>query len=95
MSGFIFQVSKDEKYIFCTSGSHVNVLEISTGKIVHRVEHVSSKSLHLLHQCLFKMKRNSGVTWSDARNQLRLVDNKRVINTVIWKLCLNSSFIKT
>uniref|UniRef100_A0A3Q3NMF9 Transducin beta like 3 n=1 Tax=Mastacembelus armatus TaxID=205130 RepID=A0A3Q3NMF9_9TELE len=35
------QVSKDENYIFCTCGSHVNVLEISTGKIVHSVEHVS------------------------------------------------------
>lgn len=33
------QISKDEKYIFCTCGSHVNVLEISTGKIVHSVEH--------------------------------------------------------
>ncbi|XP_023279049.1 transducin beta-like protein 3 [Seriola lalandi dorsalis] len=33
------QISKDEKHIFCTCGSHVNVLEISTGKIVHSVEH--------------------------------------------------------
>ncbi|XP_005808812.1 transducin beta-like protein 3 [Xiphophorus maculatus] len=33
------QISKDEKYIFCTCGSRVNVLEISTGKIVHCVEH--------------------------------------------------------
>ncbi|KAM6905329.1 transducin beta-like protein 3 [Xenentodon cancila] len=33
------QISKDENYIFCTCGSHVNVLEISTGKVVHRVEH--------------------------------------------------------
>ncbi|XP_078126218.1 transducin beta-like protein 3 [Sander vitreus] len=33
------QISKDEKYIFCTCGSRVNVLEISTGKIVHSVEH--------------------------------------------------------
>ncbi|KAJ0041743.1 hypothetical protein NL108_007394, partial [Boleophthalmus pectinirostris] len=32
-------VSKDEQYIFCISGSHVNVLEICTGKIVHRIEH--------------------------------------------------------
>ncbi|CAL8305723.1 unnamed protein product [Merluccius merluccius] len=32
------QISKDEKYIFCTCGSRVNVLEISTGKIVHSVE---------------------------------------------------------
>ncbi|XP_019737079.1 transducin beta-like protein 3 [Hippocampus comes] len=33
------QVSKDEKYIFCTCGSRINVLEISTGKIVHSIEH--------------------------------------------------------
>ncbi|CAG11456.1 unnamed protein product, partial [Tetraodon nigroviridis] len=33
------QISKDENYIFCTCGSRVNVLEISTGKIVHSVEH--------------------------------------------------------
>ncbi|XP_047427824.1 transducin beta-like protein 3 [Mugil cephalus] len=33
------QISKDENYIFCTCGSRVNVLEISTGKIVHCVEH--------------------------------------------------------
>ncbi|XP_037544273.1 transducin beta-like protein 3 [Nematolebias whitei] len=33
------QISSDEKYIFCTCGSRVNVLEISTGKIVHCVEH--------------------------------------------------------
>ncbi|XP_061741160.1 transducin beta-like protein 3 [Nerophis ophidion] len=33
------QVSKDEKYIFCTCGSRVNVLEISTGKIIHSIEH--------------------------------------------------------
>lgn len=33
------QVSNDEQYIFCISGSHVNVLEICTGKIVHRIEH--------------------------------------------------------
>uniref|UniRef100_A0A3Q3W174 U3 small nucleolar RNA-associated protein 13 C-terminal domain-containing protein n=1 Tax=Mola mola TaxID=94237 RepID=A0A3Q3W174_MOLML len=34
------QVSfKDEKYIFCTCGSRVTVLEISTGKVVHSVEH--------------------------------------------------------
>uniref|UniRef100_A0AAX7TS94 U3 small nucleolar RNA-associated protein 13 C-terminal domain-containing protein n=1 Tax=Astatotilapia calliptera TaxID=8154 RepID=A0AAX7TS94_ASTCA len=33
------QISKDEKYIFCTCGSRVNVLEISTGKIIHCVEH--------------------------------------------------------
>uniref|UniRef100_A0A672Z3B4 U3 small nucleolar RNA-associated protein 13 C-terminal domain-containing protein n=1 Tax=Sphaeramia orbicularis TaxID=375764 RepID=A0A672Z3B4_9TELE len=35
------QVSKDEQYIFCTCGTRVNVLEISTGKIVHSIEHVS------------------------------------------------------
>ncbi|KAA8585048.1 hypothetical protein FQN60_003742 [Etheostoma spectabile] len=34
------QISKDENYIFCTCGSRVNVLEISTGKIVHSVEHM-------------------------------------------------------
>ncbi|KAM9844227.1 transducin beta-like protein 3 [Aulostomus maculatus] len=33
------QISKDEKYIFCTCGSRVNVLEITTGKVVHSVEH--------------------------------------------------------
>ncbi|XP_029364414.1 transducin beta-like protein 3 [Echeneis naucrates] len=33
------QISKDENHIFCTCGSRVNVLEISTGKIVHSVEH--------------------------------------------------------
>uniref|UniRef100_A0A665WD90 U3 small nucleolar RNA-associated protein 13 C-terminal domain-containing protein n=1 Tax=Echeneis naucrates TaxID=173247 RepID=A0A665WD90_ECHNA len=33
------QVSGDENHIFCTCGSRVNVLEISTGKIVHSVEH--------------------------------------------------------
>ncbi|TWW69934.1 transducin beta-like protein 3 [Takifugu flavidus] len=33
------QISKDENYIFCTCGSRINVLEISTGKIVHSVEH--------------------------------------------------------
>lgn len=33
------QVSNDEQYIFCISGSHVNVLEVCTGKIVHRIEH--------------------------------------------------------
>ncbi|XP_068192924.1 transducin beta-like protein 3 [Antennarius striatus] len=33
------QISKDEKYIFCTCGSRVNVLEINTGKVVHSVEH--------------------------------------------------------
>uniref|UniRef100_A0A8D0D8Y2 Transducin beta like 3 n=1 Tax=Sander lucioperca TaxID=283035 RepID=A0A8D0D8Y2_SANLU len=39
---------KDEKYIFCTCGSRVNVLEISTGKIVHSVEHVMCVCLSLL-----------------------------------------------
>ncbi|XP_061158421.1 transducin beta-like protein 3 [Syngnathus typhle] len=33
------QISKDEKYIFCTCGSRVNVLEINTGKTVHSIEH--------------------------------------------------------
>ncbi|KAM9394310.1 transducin beta-like protein 3 [Pholidichthys leucotaenia] len=33
------QISNDEKYIFATCGSRVNVLEISSGKIVHSVEH--------------------------------------------------------
>ncbi|KAF3700233.1 Transducin beta-like protein 3 [Channa argus] len=33
------QISKDEKYIFCTCETRVNVLEISTGKIVQSVEH--------------------------------------------------------
>ncbi|XP_015242994.1 PREDICTED: transducin beta-like protein 3 [Cyprinodon variegatus] len=33
------QISKDEKYVFCTCGSRVNVLEISTGKIIHSLEH--------------------------------------------------------
>uniref|UniRef100_A0A7N6FE52 U3 small nucleolar RNA-associated protein 13 C-terminal domain-containing protein n=1 Tax=Anabas testudineus TaxID=64144 RepID=A0A7N6FE52_ANATE len=33
------KVQVDEKYIFCTCGSRVNVLEISTGKIIHSVEH--------------------------------------------------------
>lgn len=41
----VLQVSKNEKYIFCTCGSRVNVLEISTGKIVHSVEHVSPEQL--------------------------------------------------
>uniref|UniRef100_A0A8C7Z0J4 Transducin beta like 3 n=1 Tax=Oryzias sinensis TaxID=183150 RepID=A0A8C7Z0J4_9TELE len=34
------QISNDEQYIFCTCGSRVNILEISTGKIVHCVEHM-------------------------------------------------------
>ncbi|XP_061702886.1 transducin beta-like protein 3 [Syngnathoides biaculeatus] len=33
------QISKDEQYIFCMCGSRVNVLEISTGKVVHSIEH--------------------------------------------------------
>uniref|UniRef100_A0A4W5L185 Transducin beta like 3 n=1 Tax=Hucho hucho TaxID=62062 RepID=A0A4W5L185_9TELE len=32
------QISKDEKYIFCTCGTRVNVLQIVTGKIVHSIE---------------------------------------------------------
>ncbi|XP_028267812.1 transducin beta-like protein 3 [Parambassis ranga] len=39
------QISKDEKYIFCTCGSRVNVLEISTGKIVHSVEHEDQEDI--------------------------------------------------
>lgn len=41
LSLLLFQISKDENYIFCTCGSRVNVLEINTGKIIHSVEHVS------------------------------------------------------
>uniref|UniRef100_A0A8C5GRB7 U3 small nucleolar RNA-associated protein 13 C-terminal domain-containing protein n=1 Tax=Gouania willdenowi TaxID=441366 RepID=A0A8C5GRB7_GOUWI len=36
---FIKNPTIDEQFIFCTCGSRVNVLEISTGKIVHSVEH--------------------------------------------------------
>ncbi|MCI4385087.1 hypothetical protein PGIGA_G00046290 [Pangasianodon gigas] len=32
------QISHDEKHIFCTSGPRVNILQISTGKIVHSIE---------------------------------------------------------
>uniref|UniRef100_A0A673XI20 Transducin beta like 3 n=1 Tax=Salmo trutta TaxID=8032 RepID=A0A673XI20_SALTR len=32
------QISKDEKFIFCTCGTRVNVLQIVTGKIVHSIE---------------------------------------------------------
>lgn len=32
------QISKDEKYVFCTCGTRVNVLQIVTGKIVHSIE---------------------------------------------------------
>ncbi|XP_067089760.1 transducin beta-like protein 3 [Osmerus mordax] len=32
------QISKDEKYLFCTCGTRVNVLQIVTGKIVHSIE---------------------------------------------------------
>ncbi|KAI4890463.1 hypothetical protein NFI96_025586 [Prochilodus magdalenae] len=32
------QISRDEKYIFCTCGPRVNVLQIHTGKIVHSIE---------------------------------------------------------
>uniref|UniRef100_A0A8C8FHA7 U3 small nucleolar RNA-associated protein 13 C-terminal domain-containing protein n=1 Tax=Oncorhynchus tshawytscha TaxID=74940 RepID=A0A8C8FHA7_ONCTS len=31
-------ISKDEKFIFCTCGTRVNVLQIVTGKIVHSIE---------------------------------------------------------
>ncbi|XP_029014911.1 transducin beta-like protein 3 [Betta splendens] len=33
------QISKDEKHIFCCCGSRVSVLEISTGKVIHSIEH--------------------------------------------------------
>ncbi|XP_010783847.1 transducin beta-like protein 3 [Notothenia coriiceps] len=39
------QISKDENYIFCTCGTRVNVLEISTGKIVHSVEHEDQEDI--------------------------------------------------
>ncbi|XP_066497692.1 transducin beta-like protein 3 [Hoplias malabaricus] len=32
------QISNDEKYIFCTCGPRVNVLQIDTGKIIHSIE---------------------------------------------------------
>ncbi|KAL2101183.1 hypothetical protein ACEWY4_002944 [Coilia grayii] len=32
------QVSKDEKHIFCTCGTRINMLQIATGKIVHTIE---------------------------------------------------------
>ncbi|XP_062840755.1 transducin beta-like protein 3 [Trichomycterus rosablanca] len=32
------QISHDEQYIFCTCGPRVNILQISTGKIVHSIE---------------------------------------------------------
>uniref|UniRef100_A0AAY4BBW2 U3 small nucleolar RNA-associated protein 13 C-terminal domain-containing protein n=1 Tax=Denticeps clupeoides TaxID=299321 RepID=A0AAY4BBW2_9TELE len=32
------QISGDEKYIFCTCGARLNVLEISTGKVLHSIE---------------------------------------------------------
>lgn len=32
------QISKDEKHIFCTCGTRINVLDIATGKIVHSIE---------------------------------------------------------
>ncbi|CAB1342388.1 unnamed protein product [Coregonus sp. 'balchen'] len=44
------QISKDEKYIFCTCGTRVNVLQIVTGKIVHSIEQIlvtASKALLL------------------------------------------------
>lgn len=47
------QISKDEKFIFCTCGTRVNVLQIVTGKIVHSIEQVRlSLSLSLSqHSC--------------------------------------------
>uniref|UniRef100_A0A674DKR8 Transducin beta like 3 n=1 Tax=Salmo trutta TaxID=8032 RepID=A0A674DKR8_SALTR len=44
------QISKDEKFIFCTCGTRVNVLQIVTGKIVHSIEQIlvtASKALLL------------------------------------------------
>lgn len=35
------KISHDEKYIFCTSGPRVNILQIFTGKIVHSIEQVN------------------------------------------------------
>ncbi|XP_062388240.1 transducin beta-like protein 3 [Sardina pilchardus] len=32
------QISKDEKHIFCTCGTRINVLDIATGKVVHSIE---------------------------------------------------------
>ncbi|MGH0130176.1 UNVERIFIED_CONTAM: hypothetical protein FKN15_048954 [Acipenser sinensis] len=32
------QISKDGKYIFCTYGTKVNILDIATGRVSHRVE---------------------------------------------------------
>ncbi|XP_066545260.1 transducin beta-like protein 3 [Amia ocellicauda] len=32
------QVSTDEKYIFCTCGTRVNILEIATGKVIQSIE---------------------------------------------------------
>ncbi|XP_030646685.1 transducin beta-like protein 3 [Chanos chanos] len=32
------QISQNEEYIFCTCGPRVNILEISTGKIIHSIE---------------------------------------------------------
>ncbi|KAK6476051.1 transducin beta-like protein 3 [Huso huso] len=32
------QISKDGKYIFCTCGTKVNILDIATGRVSHRVE---------------------------------------------------------
>lgn len=50
----LFQTSKDENYIFCTCETRVNVLEISTGKIVHSVEHVSLQTCFELLSFMFK-----------------------------------------
>uniref|UniRef100_A0A8C4ERU6 Transducin beta like 3 n=1 Tax=Dicentrarchus labrax TaxID=13489 RepID=A0A8C4ERU6_DICLA len=57
------QISKDEKYIFCTCGSRVNVLEISTGKIIHSVEHVKE---YLVCVCLLCVPPQLLVTASRA-----------------------------
>lgn len=39
------KISHDEKHIFCTSGPRINILQISTGKIVHSIEQVNDYSL--------------------------------------------------
>uniref|UniRef100_A0A4W4GVE9 U3 small nucleolar RNA-associated protein 13 C-terminal domain-containing protein n=1 Tax=Electrophorus electricus TaxID=8005 RepID=A0A4W4GVE9_ELEEL len=50
------QISNDEQYIFCTCGPRVNVLQISTGKIVHsfeqKTQHCAAFSFSLLLQVL-------------------------------------------
>lgn len=45
------QISKDEKFIFCTCGTRVNVLQIVTGKIVHSIEQVRLSLSLSQHSC--------------------------------------------